>query len=344
MRTCGPCASPGTLTDPWDQVTGFPPLCRAARAAAHGKRLQPDAQAFLVDLEPNVFRLQEQLQQGTWRPGPLRSFRIRDPKPRLISAAPFVDRVVHHAVCTAIGPILEADASDHSFACRTGRGTHAALRRAHMLTAQFPCYYKLDIRHYFETIDHASILNCLGKYVADGAVLDVLGHIVAAGAPGSEPGRGMPIGNLTSQYFANLVLGEVDAAVADLPALGGYVRYMDDMLFFGESHAVVRAAALIAETVAEATLRLAIKREATRHGQATDGVPFLGMRLFPTATRLDAARRRRLVRKLRTCNGSATCSTADAALAARQAESLIAWAHCADTTALRRVAANPRRQ
>ena len=114
----------------FEQVADFHALRTAAVRAARGKRRQPEAAAFLADLEPEVLRLQRELLAGAWRPGPYRTFAITDPKPRTISAAPFRDRVVHHALCAALEPVFERYAVFDSYACRPGKGTLAALRRA----------------------------------------------------------------------------------------------------------------------------------------------------------------------------------------------------------------------
>ena len=322
----------------WADVIGFLPLCRAAKAASRGKKLGPDAQAFLADLEPNVLALQRVLADGSWRPGTPTTFRIRDPKPRLISAAPFCDRVVHHAVCAVVGPVLEAAALDSSHACRTGRGTKTALTHAHQLVRSQRCYFKLDVRHYFETIDHGVVLACFQPHVCDDKVLDLLTKIVAAGAPGSRPGCGMPIGNLTSQHFANLVLTEVDKVAVGLPGVAGYVRYMDDMLLFGDAHLLLVAAVTAIDTFVVQVLHQQLKPSATRHGHCCAGVPFLGLTLFPGIVRLDPARRKRFLRAMAATARALADSTVDQAAAARSAAALVGWSQWAQTTRLRRFA------
>jgi len=118
------------IGDLWNGIVSFENLLGAAHAAARGKRSRPDVAEFLLNLEPEVLLLQRELTGGGYRPGPYRTFEIREPKPRTISAAPFRDRVVHHALTRVLEPIFERRFTPDSFACRTGFGTHRAVERA----------------------------------------------------------------------------------------------------------------------------------------------------------------------------------------------------------------------
>ncbi|MCI5211955.1 MAG: hypothetical protein D3910_24970, partial [Candidatus Electrothrix sp. ATG2] len=134
------------------QITDFSNLHLAWRKAARGKRFQQAASAFEMNLEDNLICLQRQLQEQSWQPGGYRSFRIRDPKPRLVSAAPFADRVVHHALCHVLEPIYEPVFINDSYANRTGKGTHAALDRAQKFIRSYPFVLQCDIRQYMEQL------------------------------------------------------------------------------------------------------------------------------------------------------------------------------------------------
>ena len=114
----------------WPELISLRNLFDAAARAARGKKSRPDVAAFLANLEPELYRLQRQLAGGSYQPGPYRTFRIVDPKPRLISAAPFLDRVVHHALTNIVEPVFERRFIPYSFACRSGFGTHKALAHA----------------------------------------------------------------------------------------------------------------------------------------------------------------------------------------------------------------------
>ena len=170
--------------------------------------------------------------------------------------------------------------------------------------------------------------------IADPGLLALVTRIVAAGAPGSAKGKGLPIGNLTSQHFANHHLSAFDRELVALHPGVGYVRYMDDLLCFGETAEVLRGVEAWA-TGSLRALRLEVKTEATRRGPVHAGVPFLGFRLWPALTRLDGTRKRRLARRLRAVERE-LAQTGDEARAAQRGASLVGWAMLADTHRLRR--------
>jgi len=149
----------------WTGLTSLRNLFDAACRAAEGKTPRPDVAAFRANLEPEIYRLRRQLAGGAYRPGPYRTFRIVDPKPRLISAAPFRDRVVHHALTNIVEPIFERRFIPYSFACRTGLGTHKALAHARRACARYSCILKLDVRKYFATIDHRILEDLLARAI-----------------------------------------------------------------------------------------------------------------------------------------------------------------------------------
>ena len=200
----------------WPALTSFANLLAAAESAAAGKRKRPDVATFLLNLEPELLRLQRELLNGSYQPGPYRTFQILDPKPRRISAAPFRDRVVHHALTRVLEPIFERRFSNNSFACRTGRGTHRALEAARKGARKYSLVLKLDVRKYFASIDHQILNAQLSRAIKCRPTLDLAARIVAGSNPQEEvvqyfPGddlftpferrRGLPLGNQTSQFL-----------------------------------------------------------------------------------------------------------------------------------------------
>ena len=314
----------------FEQVADFHALCRAARRAAQGKSLSREAAAFLLELEPSVLALERELLVGRYRPRPYRTFRIRDPKPRTISAAAFRDRVVHHALCAALEPVFERTASDSCYACRPGRGQHAALAEVRRHTRRHGWYLKLDVEHFFESADHGVLKRLLRAKVKDRRALALCDRFIDAGAPGSPAAKGMPIGNLTSQHFANFYLSPLDHFVKRVLGVPAYVRYMDDMLLFGPDKQTVRAWRDAVERFAADQLRLKLRADAERVAPVRVGVPFLGFRVWPGLVRLDAARARRLDRRLR-----ALALVADEDERQRRASSVLDWAAQADSARLR---------
>jgi hypothetical protein len=287
-------------------------LLEAARLAARGKRTRPDVAQFLLDLEPNLSRLQGELESGEYRPGGYRTFWIRDPKPRQISAAPFRDRVVHHALTAVLEKVFEPRFSPFSFASRKGFGQHRALRRAREAVARHEFYLKGDIRKYFLSIDHEILKSLLARAVKCPRTLDLAFRIVdgsnaqeesVAYFPGDdlftpfERRRGLPIGNQTSQFFANVYLDPLDQFVVRevRPAL--YLRYVDDFVLFGGGKSEMRhTAGQIRGFLA--SLRLAVHERKFHAAQSSGGLTFLGWRLLPYRTRLARANAVRMRRKL----------------------------------------------
>lgn len=320
----------------FDDATSFASLCEAAHRAAKGKRMNVEAAAFLLELESEVLALQRELRDDSYCPGSYRTFRVREPKPRLISAAPFRDRVVHHAVCAAIDPVFERYAIERSFACRRGKGTVAAVRFAQRLCGRFGWFLKLDVRKYFETIDHAVLRALLRRKLKDARLLDLLDRFIDAGGPGSPPGKGLPIGNLTSQHFANFYLGRLDHWIEQELRAGAYCRYMDDVLLFARDRsALVQARAAVGAFVSRELL-LQVKTEKTVLGPVHTGVPFLGFRIWPRLVRLDARGVRRFRTRFRVLARLAEQGTVDESRCIRSGASLCGWAGQADTRGLRR--------
>ena len=321
--------------DLFDGVADFGTLIRAARRAALGKKDRPEVASFLTDLEHEVLRLQRELLEGSYRPGPYRTFRVRDPKPRTISAAPFRDRVVHHAICAALEPVLERFSVFHSYACRKGKGTKAAVLEAQRIARGRPYFLKIDVRRFYETADHAVLRGLLRRRLKDRRFLALLDVIIDHGAPGSERGKGLPIGNLTSQHLANLYLGALDHHVTARLGVRSYTRYMDDCLMGGdEKRTLWRWHDEVERYLAE-HLRLELRDEATRLAPTSEGIPFLGFRIWPSLIRFDGRRKRRYSAHLRAVDRELREGRRDEAQAARSATSLVGWSEHADTLGLR---------
>ena len=155
----------------WPTIVAFENLRTSALRAARGKRRVAGAASFLADLELRVLRLQRELEAGTWRPGRAFTFTIHDPKTRTITAAPFRDRVVHHALVDRLEPVFERRMVFESFACRRGKGTHAALGHARRQFRRFAFFLKLDVRKCFDSLDHEVVLGTLARAVKDRRVL-----------------------------------------------------------------------------------------------------------------------------------------------------------------------------
>jgi len=276
----------------WDEITSFPNLCRAARRAARGKRRQAGVARFLERLEPEALALRRELLEGVWRPSLPTTFAIHDPKTRTITAAPFRDRVVHHALVDPLEALFEAALVPQTFACRRGKGTHRAIEHARSLVRTHGWFLKLDVRHCFESIGHSLVLETLAGLRLEEPVTDLCARLLAG--PEERLGAGLPIGNLTSQWFANLVLGRLDRFVMAEIRPAGYARYMDDFVLFSDGKGCLREAQVRIGSWLRAELGLALKEEATSLAPAREGLPFLGWRLHRGVTRLRPRNLRRL--------------------------------------------------
>lgn len=297
----------------WTQVVDFNNLLLAFKKAARGKRSRHPVSRFALRLEHDLFRLQEELQSGSYTPGKYQQFTIYDRKPRLISAAPFRDRVVHHAVMNIIEPPLDRYFIYDSYACRKGKGVHAAVDRYQTWAQRYPYVLKMDIASYFPSIDHELLIEKLERKIKCRRTLGLLRKIITCSPPSGAPprwiagddlfeplsrGRGIPIGNLTSQFFANLYLNDLDHYIKQVLGVKAYLRYVDDTVALGDSTSQLREwRELIDHRVTAERLRLhARKREISR---TIGGVDVLGYRIFPHRRRIRNDNAFRFHRRLR---------------------------------------------
>lgn len=232
----------------FDQLTDFGNLLSAYKRAARVHRDRISVQAYEYDLEERLLSLQDRLKEGTYAFGSYHTFMVHDPKTRRIAAAPFEDRVVHHAIHAVIAPLFEPDFIEDSYACRKGKGSHRALLRCFSLAQTYRFVLKCDIATYFDSVNGHILFSLLAAKVNDEQLLALLTRLINGGAqtaPDAQqhlftddsniaPGdRGIPIGNLTSQLFANIYLNELDRFVTTEFPDHPYLRYMDDFLVFG---------------------------------------------------------------------------------------------------------------
>lgn len=299
--------------DLWKHVVSFENLSRAAYRVLRGKRDQMRAGEFFLDLEGNLLRLQKELRTQTYRPGPYRTFWITEPKPRMISAAPFRDRVVHHALVHVIEPIFERRFIHHSYACRTGKGTHRALQQFVSWGRSSRYVLKMDIHKFFPSLDHTVLKSLLRRTIKDPQVLWLCDLVIDCSNKQEsvtqyfagddlftpdERRHGIPIGNLTSQFFANVYLDALDHFVKERLRVKRYVRYVDDFCCFHDDKRQLtewreRIAAFLLD------LRLHLNDGKSRVRQVKEGVEFLGFVVLPAQLRLNQTSVRRQRRRLR---------------------------------------------
>ena len=286
----------------FDAITDWDNLWRAYGQAARGKRGRASAADFEHRVADRLIALQDALRSKTYRPGAYCHFFIREPKLRRISAAPFRDRVVHHALCNLIEPLFEARFIAHSYANRAGKGTHRAVDRVQHLAQRFRYALRGDVVQHFPSLDHRLLHAKLARVIDDDDVLWLAGAVLASGdgvganeySPLYFPGddllaacrpRGLPIGNLTSQFWSNVYLNDFDWFVQRELGCGAYLRYVDDFVLFGNDKGALRACAqAVIDRLARD--RLTIHETQAQVLPAHCGIPWLGFVVYPTHRRL----------------------------------------------------------
>ncbi len=291
-----------TFKNLFHQIASFENLLLAAQNAAKGKREKSYVIEFFFKLEENLYQIQNELSESTYQPGRYRTFRIYDPKPRMISAAPFRDRVVHHALMNIIGPLLERSFIFDSYANRVGKGTHKAIRRYQKFLRKYSFALKCDIKQYFPSIDHTILKSLARKRLGCKKTLSLIDTIIDAsnfqeGENSYFPQddlftpfdrrKGLPIGNLTSQFFANYYLDPLDHFVQQQLGCCAYVRYVDDFVLFSNSKKILHH---WKKRIADFLQQYRLNLHPTRCNvySAQNGNQFLGQLIFRTHRRLSS--------------------------------------------------------
>ena len=273
--------------DLFEHITAWDNLIAAWREARRGKRNRPEVRAFEHDLEANLINLHEHLLRGTWKPGEPRRFWVRDPKWREITAPPFPDRIVHHALVRVVEPLFERRFIHESYACRRGKGTHLAvqrtqyfLRRAKRRWGDAAYIVKIDVKSYFASIDHDILLRRIARVVTCERTL-ALWRSALSGY--GFDGVGLPVGALTSQLAANILLDALDHRIKDDWGVREYVRYMDDFVLIAPDKTTAACwLDVIADELAALGLRL---NPQSGYWPLKRGVDFCGYRIWTTHIR-----------------------------------------------------------
>jgi len=281
----------------FQKIATFENLEKATKKASRSKKSKNIVAKFCLDLESELISLEKDLLENTYRPRPYNQFTIIDPKERIISSSDFRDRVAHHAICNLIEPIFERRLIYNTYACRKRKGTHLAVRRCQTSAKKYKYFLKCDIAKYFDSIDHGALKRLLRKIFKDHKLLSLLDIIIDHQPPETPKGKGVPIGNLTSQHFANIYLGELDHFVKEKLRVKGYHRYMDDFVLFHDSKEFFQDALDQIRAFVGQKLALKLKDKATVLAPVSQGIPYLGFRVFSEVIRL---KRQNLVRLRKT--------------------------------------------
>lgn len=291
-----------TYKNLYPQISNFATLYEAWTKARRGKRYKPTSASFERNLDQEIVQLYDELTQETWHPSPFSHFIIHEPKRRKISAAPFRDRVVHHALVRVIEPIYERKFIYDTYANRKGKGTHAALDRCTHFMRRYKYVLQCDIQQFFPAIDHAILKAILAKTLACQATLQLCHKIIDSGAdilteeytmrwfPSDDlfavnRPRGLPIGNLTSQFWANVYLNGLDQFVKHTLRCRAYLRYVDDFLLFANDKTTLHTWRTAIISFLQ-SLRLTIHENHAHPTPVQQGIPFLGFTVYPDHRRL----------------------------------------------------------
>mgnify|MGYP002517951718 CR=1 FL=1 len=307
----------------FDRIVERENLLSAYRLASRGKSLSDERRAFESDLENNLQTLAAGLRDGTSPVGRYRRFMIHDPKEREICAASFPERVLHHALMNVCGPCFEKWLIFDSYANREGKGQLRAVRRAREFAARNRWFLKCDIRKYFDSIPHETLNSVLARKFKDPHVLYWFRKLIASYS--KTLGRGLPIGNLTSQYFANLYLYAIDRVAAP------YVRYMDDFVFWSDDKDGLKGILETVRGIAANRLGLELKAEPFIN-RTRSGMDFLEFRVFPDRINLSRSSASRYFRRVR----AIVRDCRDERRMQERLSSMTAFVAQADTLALRR--------
>lgn len=290
-----------TYNNLYPQIYAFENLHTAYLKARKGKRYAADVMKFSQRLEENLIDLQNHLIWKSYQPSPYRFFTVYEPKERLIAALPFRDRVLHHALCNIIEPIFERSMIFDSYACRVGQGVLAGvnrtteyLRRARRKWGRVYCL-KGDITKFFPSIEHAALKRIIRRRISCPDALDLMELIIDS--TGTE--RGLPIGNLTSQLWANVYLNELDHFCKERLRVKKYLRYMDDFVLFHHDKHFLRTALQEIRHFLENNLCLSLNDKTQIFPVGPRPVDFLGYRIWPDFRLLRKDNIRRTKRKFK---------------------------------------------
>ncbi len=277
----------------FDKIISFENLLKASRKAQRGKHFKNSTADFNLSLEPELLKLQKELRERAYRMGSYKQFYIYDPKKRLISALPYRDRVVQHALCNIIEPIFDNGLIYDTYACRKDKGSHRAVNRFTTYCRKNKYALKCDIKSYFASINHDVLFEMIMKRIKDPGALWLIKLIID-----STPSPGIPIGNLASQIFANLYLNGLDHYLKETVKCKHYIRYMDDLIVFDNDK---NRLSEIKEAIREylRRLKLDLHPHKSQIYLTANGIGFLGYKVYPTHRLIVSQNVKRLRKRLK---------------------------------------------
>lgn len=281
-----------------------------------GKRNKADVAAFLLHFSPNIFRTHLLLKRGVYRHGGYSAFKINDPKPRNIHKASVLDRLVHHAIYRVLYPYFDRKFIFDSYSCRVNKGTHRALERFKYFGKRVSrnntrtCWVlKCDIRKFFASIDHAILKEVLVKFELDKNTQGLLRNIIDSFYTEGKSGKGLPLGNLTSQLLVNIYMNEFDQHMKHALKVKCYIRYADDFVVLSENKPYLENLLPQISNFLMCKLKLDLHPDKVFIKTLASGVDFLGWVHFPGHRVLRTVSKQRMIRKLNSTAKPETASS-----------------------------------
>lgn len=277
----------------------------------NGKKKKKDIIDFERHLEDNIFNLYHSLKEKTYKPGDYTAFHIRDPKARLIHKATVSDRVVHHIVSRALERIFDPTFIAHSYSCRINKGTHKGVKSLQTMALKVsknnrrPCWVlKCDVKKFFASVNHHILFKLLTQKIRDKEFLWLLEKIIDSFHSEQTVDlsnlRGIPIGNLTSQYFANIYLNYFDQFVKQKLRIKHYIRYADDFVIISNEKSYLENQLEPIKKFLKDALDLELHPDKIFFNKFTSGIDFLGYVIFPRHILARTRTKRRLKRRIKT--------------------------------------------
>lgn len=294
------------LSHNYDEIISLENLCLAWEEFIIGKKKKRDVQSFSENLMDNIVALHEILGNRAYRHGGYKSFYINDPKRRHIHKASVADRLLHHAVYRVLYPFFDKKFIADSFSCRIDKGTHKAIRRFGGLSRQASVNntrtlwaLKCDIRKFFASIHHETLLSILREHISNQDIICLLQNIITSFHTESLVGVGLPLGNLTSQLFANIYMNEFDQFMKHKLKTRHYIRYADDFVIVSPDKQWLQKLIPQIALFLEERLKLALHPDKTFIKTLASGVDFLGWVHFPDHRVLRNSTKRRMMVRIK---------------------------------------------
>jgi retron-type reverse transcriptase len=287
----------------FDDIISLENLFSTWEEFKRGKRNKPDVPKFEYNLEANIFQLQQELKAKTYKHSNYNSFYIQDPKLRRIHKACVKDRVLHHAIFRILYPIFDPTFISDSYSCRIKKGTHKAVNRLQQFARKVSknntknCYIlKCDVKKFFDSIDHDILISLIQKRIRNNETIWLIEEIIKSFS--ISPNKGLPLGNITSQLFANIYLNELDQFIKHALKVKYYIRYCDDFVILSNNNEYLKELILTINDFLKEKLKLSLHSDKIKIRKYHQGIDFLGYVSFPYYRILRTKTKRRMFKKI----------------------------------------------